>query len=131
VIPNKLLKSKQITILGKGQAGGKQIYFYFQKLGLNPTFIDSKTKNPDEITLQADIIISAVGKPDTLTNEKIKKGAIIIGIGISRSETGKLRGDFDEEDIASKANIYTPTPGGIGPVNVAMLMKNLIIATEK
>lgn len=125
------LKSKKIVILGKGATGGGPILKYFQKLGAPLIQIDSKTPNPDEILKKADIIISAVGKPDIITPEKIKKDAILIGVGIFRGEDEKLHGDYDEKQIKNIANFYTPTPGGVGPVNVAMLLKNLLAATKK
>lgn len=125
------LKSKNIIILGKGPTAGGPVLKYFRQLGLNPTKIDSKTQNPDELIKKADIIISAVGKPNIIIPEKIKKGAILIGVGIFRGEDGKLHGDYDEKKIKKIAGFYTPTPGGVGPVNVAMLMNNLVNSAEK
>ena len=124
------LKSQKTVILGKGPTGGGPILKYLNKLGINPTQIDSKTINI-ELLKNADIIISAVGKPNIITAEKIKKGAILIGVGIFRGKNGKLQGDYDEGSIEDTAGYYTPTPGGVGPVNVAMLMVNLLNSTIK
>ncbi len=124
------LKTKRIVVIGKGETGGKPIIEMLEKLGIKPTVIDSKTNNPQLITKQADIIISAVGKPNIITPEKIKKGIILISIGLHRENDGKLHGDYEENQIKDIASFYTPNPGGIGPINVAMLLMNLIEATE-
>src|SRR3989344_4453304 len=118
-------KSKKLTIIGKGETGGKPIIDMMRKMGIEPTVIDSKTPNAETITKTADIIISAVGKPNVLKPEMLKKGVILISIGLSKGKDGKLHGDYDEEKIKNIASFYTPTPGGVGPVNVAMLLKNL------
>jgi methylenetetrahydrofolate dehydrogenase (NADP+)/methenyltetrahydrofolate cyclohydrolase len=125
------LKSKNIVVLGKGATAGGPILKYLNKLSVNPTQIDSKTPSPDELIKKADIVISAVGKPNTITPEKIKKDVTLIGVGIFRGEDGKLHGDYDEANIKNIAGFYTPTPGGVGPVNVAMLLDNLLNTTEK
>lgn len=125
------LNSKKIVILGKGPTAGGPILKYLTKLGLKPTQIDSKTPNPDELIKKAGIVISAVGKPNIITPEKIKKGAILIGVGIFRGEDKKIHGDYNETDIKNIASFYTPTPGGVGPVNVAMLLDNLLNTAEK
>lgn len=125
------LQSKNIVIIGKGPTGGGPIIKYLKDLKLTPTIIDSRTENPKEILKQADIVISAVGRENTIKSEDLKQGAILIGVGILRGEDGKLHGDYDEQDVDKIASYYTPTPGGVGPVNVAMLMSNLLTATEK
>lgn len=124
------LKSKKIVLIGKGQTGGGPIISYLNKLDVTPIVIDSKTKSPEKITNEADILISAVGNKNAVTVENIKKGVILISVGINRDETKKLHGDYIEEAIKNKTQFYTPTPGGVGPVNVAMLMNNLIEAAQ-
>ncbi len=121
---------KEIVVIGKGETGGKPVTDALRKLGTDPKIIDSKTKNPNELTKNADIIISAVGKPEVIKPEMIKRGVILISVGLYRGEDGKLHGDYDEEKIKDIASFYTPTPGGVGPVNVAMLLKNLIQASK-
>jgi len=86
------------------------------------TIIDSSTTNRAEILASAEIVISAVGKPNVLSASEIKEGAIVVGVGMHRGQDDKLHGDYNEEDISTKAAFYTPVPGGIGPVNVAMLL---------
>ena len=103
----------------------------FKKLDLKPTVVDSKTPNPSEILKKADIIISAVGRENIIKPAILKKGVILIGVGIFRGLDGKLHGDYNEEEIESIAAYFTPTPGGVGPVNVAMLFENLLAAAEK
>ena len=93
--------------------------------------IHSQTKNPDVIIKSADIVISCVGKPNIVRRDNIRKDAILLSIGIWRDDNGKLHGDYDEDAIQHIASAYTPTPGGVGPVNVACLMQNLLQAVSK
>lgn len=125
------LKSKKVVILGKGETGGGPIIKRLKEQGIKLKVIDSKTKNSELITRNANIIISAVGKPNIIKPDMIKKGAILIGIGIHKGKDGKLHGDYDERKIKDKASFYTPTPGGVGPVNVACLLENLVKSVEK
>lgn len=125
------IQQKNVVVIGKGKTGGTPIINYFHSLGVQPLIIDSKTQDPDAITKQADIIVSTVGKPDVLTKDMIKKGSILIAIGMYKGEDGKLHGDYEEEDIENVAEVYTSVPGGVGPVNVAMLLANLIDAAEQ
>jgi methylenetetrahydrofolate dehydrogenase (NADP+) / methenyltetrahydrofolate cyclohydrolase len=124
------LKSQNIVVLGKGPTGGGPIIKLLNKLGVNPEIIDSKTDNPEELMKNADIIISSVGRENVVKPENIKKGVILIGVGILRGEDRKLKGDYDIDKIKDIAGYYTPTPGGVGPVNVAMLLDNLLEAAE-
>ncbi len=125
------LKSQNIVVLGKGPTGGGPIIKLLKKLGATPTIIDSKTVNPEKVMKKADVIIASIGREHVVNPENIKPGVILIGVGILRGKDGKLKGDYDEENIKDIAVFYTPTPGGVGPVNVAMLMENLITATER
>lgn len=125
------LGSKKIVVVGKGETGGGPIRSLFTKMGIGTRGIDSKTLNPNHITRQADIIISAVGKRRIIKSLAIKKGAILISVGLHKENDGKLHGDYEEREIKNIASFYTPSPGGVGPVNVAMLLKNLVTATEQ
>lgn len=127
---NNWLKSQNIVILGKGKIGGEPIISYIKTIGVLPIVIDSKTTNREDKLKQADIIISAVGKK-VINPECLKPGVILIGVGLYKDAEGSLQGDYDEEAIKNIASFYTPTPKGVGPVNVAMLMDNLITATER
>ena len=123
------LKSKKIAVIGKGITAGKPIINFFKDLGENIETIDTSTKNKEKILNQADIIISAVGKENVFDISDVKKGVILIGVGLHKESDGKFYGDFKEDNL-EKAAYYSPTPGGVGPVNVAMLMKNLVEAAE-
>lgn len=125
------LLSKHVVVMGKGKTGGQPIIDILREQGVAVQVIDSSTTHVAEITQEADIIITAVGKPHMLTPEMIKKDVILLGVGMSMDENGKFIGDYDEESIKDKASWYTPIPGGVGPVNVACLMENLVIAAEK
>lgn len=127
---NDWLIQQKICVIGKGITAGKPIINYLQKLGIKPLIIDSKTSNRDEILKNSDIIISAVGKPDVFKSLEIKNNAVLIGVGLHKEEDGKFHGDFNEEEINNIASFYSPTPGGVGPLNVSMLLKNLVKASE-
>lgn len=124
------LSTKNVVILGKGKAGGKPIIDLFRDYVLPLTVIDSKTKNVEKFTKKAQIIISAVGKEDIIKPQMLTKGVILIGVGMTINSKGKLKGDYTEENIKSIAATFTPVPGGVGPVNVACLLENLINACE-
>ena len=96
------------------------------------TICHSKTKNLCEITKNADIVISAIGKPKFVTENFIKDGAIVIDVGINRlPETNKICGDVDFESCLSKVSKITPVPGGVGPMTIAMLLYNVVKATKQ
>lgn len=122
------LKEKHIVIIGRGETAGVPIHRYLEKLHCRTSVTHSQTPHPEVVMKHADIIISCVGKERVVTKEQIKPGAIVISVGIWRDELGKLRGDYDETDIADTVSWYSPTPGGVGPINVACLMQNLLKA---
>ena len=124
------LKNKNIVVIGKGETGGRPIISTLKDIGIEPIVIDSKTINSNEITLNADIIICTVGKRNIINRSNIKQDVILIGVGMQKGEDEKLYGDYDEKEIEKIASYYTPIPGGVGPVNVAMLLKNLLLATK-
>lgn len=125
---NKYLKSKKIVLIGKGITAGKPIINLFNKLNIKTKVIDSKTKDKEKIIKSADIIITSVGKK-IIGKDDIKKTVLLIGVGMHVVD-GKLKGDYALEEIFDKASFYSPTPGGVGPVNVTMLMKNLVEGAE-
>ena len=94
------------------------------------TICHSKTKDLAGICRGADIIVSATGKVDTVTADMVKEGAIIIDVGMNRNAEGKLCGDVDFETVKEVAGAITPVPGGVGPMTIAMLMKNCITAAK-
>jgi methylenetetrahydrofolate dehydrogenase (NADP+)/methenyltetrahydrofolate cyclohydrolase len=128
---NISIKNKNTVIVGKGETAGKPIAAAFAKKQCATSIISSKTPNPVEIMKTADIIISCVGKQRVVTHGALKPGVILISVGLSRGEDGKLHGDYEEGEIKNIASFYTPTPGGVGPLNIASLMQNLVLATRK
>lgn len=124
-----LLSNQSILVVGKGGTAGTPVIEGLRKLGFDPIVIDSKTENRDKLFRSADIVISAVGKKNVIPVEILKEKSILIGVGI-HGEDGKLSGDFDQEKAREKNLIYTPTPGGVGPVNLAFLFKNLVKASK-
>jgi len=124
------LGGQTIVVIGKGETGGGPVIKALLAMHVTPKVVDSKTANPEELTKSADIIITAVGKTGVVNPSTIKKGVVLISVGLHKGEDGKLHGDYNEGEIADIASAYTPTPGGVGPVNVAMLLQNLLDATE-
>lgn len=122
------LQTKKIIVIGKGETAGTPIINHLRKKGTQLQIIDSQTENREELLKTADVIISAVGKENVFTKDDIKNDAVVIGVGLGTDDNGKLRGDFDQEEIEKVASAYSPTPGGVGPVNVAILMENLVKA---
>ncbi len=121
-------RNQSIVVMGRGETGGKPIAEALTAAGHHPSVVHSQTAHPETIIKQADIVISCVGKPHVITADSIKPGAILVSVGVWRDSDGKLHGDYEEDDIKDVASWYTPTPGGVGPVNVACLMQNLLKA---
>lgn len=121
------LSKKKIVVIGKGETAGGPMIKLLDKMELDFEVIDSSTNNPDKLIKNAEIIISAVGKENILNPGLLNKNQILIGIGLLMKE-GKLKGDYDPSEIENKVKYFTPTLGGIGPVNVSILMRNLIKA---
>ena len=94
------------------------------------TICHSRTRNLPEITKNADILVSAIGRPEFVTADMVKDGAVVIDVGINRTAEGKLKGDVDFENVSKKASYITPVPGGVGPMTIAMLMNNVVKASK-
>lgn len=125
------LKGKHCVILGRSNVVGKPLALLLLENDATVTICHSKTNNLKDICKMADIIIAAVGSPKFLTKDMVKEGAVIIDVGINRDKFGKICGDVDFENLKDKASYITPVPGGVGPMTVTMLMKNVILAAEK
>jgi methylenetetrahydrofolate dehydrogenase (NADP+)/methenyltetrahydrofolate cyclohydrolase len=95
------------------------------------TICHSKTANLSDETRQADILVAALGKPLMITKDFVKKGAVVIDVGISRADNGKLVGDVDFESVEPVASAITPVPGGVGPMTIATLLQNTLKAYKK
>lgn len=123
------LKGANVVILGRSNIVGKPLAQCLLNADATVTVCHSKTKNIEKITKNADIVISAIGKPKFVTKDMIKENAVVIDVGINRLETG-LVGDVDFEEVEKKASYITPVPGGVGPMTIAMLLHNVVIAAK-
>lgn len=133
----ELLKSKNIEIAGKncvvvGRSNivGKPMAMLLLHNNGTVTVCHSKTRDLAEVCRGADILVSAVGKAKFITADMVKPGAVVIDVGMNRDENGKLCGDVDFEAVEPKASYITPVPGGVGPMTIAMLLKNTIAAAK-
>lgn len=123
------LQNKSIVIAGRGPTGGAPIAKAFDTLQIPYVMTDSKTQNADNLYKNADIIITATGSK-IINKSNIKNGVVLLNVGL-RKENGILKGDYDEEEIQNIASFYTETPGGLGPLDVLYLYKNVIDATKQ
>lgn len=125
------LRGKVGAVMGSGRLVGKPIAIYFINQGATTTVLNEYSGEIDYFTKKADIIISGVGKPNSITSEMVKDGIVAIDCGTSEVQpevgqvSGKIVGDIDPE-VAKKASMFTPVPGGVGPLTVAMLFSNLV-----
>ncbi len=125
------ITGKQCVVIGRSNIVGKpQAMLLLQKNG-TVTVCHSKTKNLKEICLSADILVVAIGRAKFVTGDMIKEGSVVIDVGMDRDENGKLCGDVDFESAEKKAGYITPVPGGVGPMTIAMLMKNTLTAAKQ
>ena len=121
------IAGKHAVVLGRSNIVGKPVANLLLQRHATVTICHSKTTNLKEITLQADILIAAVGRPHFVGSEMVKEGAVVIDVGINRVD-GKLVGDVEFDPVAEKAAFITPVPGGVGPMTIAQLMKNTLKA---
>ncbi len=119
------LKEKNFLVMGFGMLVGRPVSYLLEKKGYKVAVARSKTANTNELLKNADVVISATGKPNIVTGEKIKPGSIIIDAGTSESEGG-IVGDVDFESVNKIASFVSPVPGGVGAVTVAMLLSNVV-----
>jgi len=115
---------KNVVVIGRGRLVGKPATLWAKSQGAVVTVIDKDTEDADSIMREADIIISGAGVPSLITPDKIKDGVIIFDAGTSE-EGGELKGDADQA-CASKCSLFTPVPGGVGPITIAILLRNLV-----
>jgi len=124
------LKGANVVILGRSNIVGKPLAQVLLNKDATVTICHSKTKNIEEITKKADILISAIGKAKFVKENMIKENAVVIDVGINRGQDGKLVGDVDFENVSKKASYITPVPGGVGPMTISMLLNNVVIAAK-
>ena len=135
------LNGKRCLVIGRSQIVGRPISILLSQskefCNATVTLAHSRTLNLNELTLDSDIIISAIGKPEFLTENMVKEGSIVIDVGISRvrdnnSKKGyKIVGDVDFKNVSKKTSFITPVPGGVGPMTIAMLLRNTLVACRK
>lgn len=126
---NILLSGKDVVIIGRGNIVGKPLALALENRNATVSLLHSKTKDMIKYTKSADIVVVACGVPKLLKRDMIKQGAVVIDVGISRTDTGII-GDIDFESIKDVASFVTPNPGGVGPMTVAMIIDNLIEMSE-
>ncbi len=118
------IESKIALVIGRSNIVGKPVSILLLNRNSTVIMTHTKTKNLENLTKTADILICAAGKKEMIKKEMIKENAVIIDVGITRDNDGKLKGDVDFNDVKEKASYITPVPGGIGPMTIAMLMEN-------
>lgn len=124
------ISGKECVVVGRSNIVGKPMAALLLRENGTVTICHSKTSDLKEVTKRADILIAALGKPKFINKDYIKKGAVVIDVGIHRMENNKLCGDVDYEDVVKQVSAITPVPGGVGPMTIAMLMKNLVESVE-
>ena len=122
------LKGKEAVVVGRSNIVGKPIALLLLAQHATVTICHSRTKDLPAVTRRADILIAAIGKANMIKADMVKDGVIVIDVGVNRLENGKLAGDVDFNEVAPKASFITPVPGGVGPMTIAMLMKNTLDA---
>ena len=125
------LTGKNVVILGRSNIVGKPLIHCCLNKNATVTSCHSKTQNLAQKAREADILISAIGKANFVTEDMVKENAVVIDVGINRLDNGKITGDVDFENVKEKASYITPVPGGVGPMTIAMLMNNVIKATKR
>lgn len=125
------VEGKNAVILGRSNIVGKPLIQCMLNKNATVTVCHSRTKNIEEITKKADILIAAIGKPKFVKESMVKDGAVVIDVGINRLEDGTIVGDVDFENVEKKASFITPVPGGVGPMTIAMLLSNVVKSAQK
>lgn len=125
------LKGKHAVVIGRSHIVGKPMALMFLDKNATVTICHSATVNLKAITLQADVIVAAVGKINILTKDMVKPGAVVLDVGMNRDSQGKLCGDVDFEGVSEIASYITPVPGGVGPMTITMLLQNTLDSAEK
>ena len=125
------LKGKHAVVIGRSNIVGKPMALMLLQKNATVTICHSATQDLKAITLQADVIVAAVGKRNVLTADMVKPGAVVLDVGMNRNEEGKLCGDVDFAGVEQVAGYITPVPGGVGPMTITMLLINTLEAAER
>ena len=124
------LRGKHAVVIGRSNIVGKPMALMLLQKNATVTICHSATRDLKAMTLQADVIVAAVGKRNVLTADMVKPGAVVIDVGMNRNDEGKLCGDVDYEGVKNVAGFITPVPGGVGPMTITMLLVNTLQAAE-
>lgn len=125
------IAGKHAVVVGRSNIVGKPMALLLLRENATVTVCHSRTKNMEEITRQADILVAAVGKAKMIKKEHVKPGAVVVDVGINRLDTGKLAGDVDFDDVLDTAGVITPVPGCVGPMTITMLLRNTLESAER
>lgn len=125
------LKGKHAVVIGRSNIVGKPMALMLLQQNATVTICHSATGNLKDITLQADVIVAAVGKRNVLTADMVKPGAVVLDVGMNRNDEGKLCGDVDFEGLKEIAGYISPVPGGVGPMTIAMLLVNTLKSAQR
>jgi methylenetetrahydrofolate dehydrogenase (NADP+)/methenyltetrahydrofolate cyclohydrolase len=125
------LKGKHAVVLGRSNIVGKPMALMLLQKDATVTVAHSHTQNLKALTLQADVIVAAVGKRNVLTADMVKPGAVVLDVGMNRNDEGKLCGDVDFEGVKNVASFITPVPGGVGPMTITMLLANTLESAQR
>ena len=120
------IEGKRAVVVGRSNIVGKPVAKLLLDRNATVVIAHSRTKDLKAMTLQADVLVVAVGRPNMVTGDMVKPGAVVIDVGINRTDDGKLCGDVDFVDARLRASWITPVPGGVGPMTIAMLMENTV-----
>ncbi len=118
-------KGKNVAVFGQGVLIGKPISHWLEQQGAEVSRIRSTTENPEKLSIEADIIVAGVGKPGLIMGDMVQEGVMVIDFGYGKKD-GKMLGDIDSESVLPKASLITPVPGGVGPVLIVAVLKNLL-----
>jgi len=125
------LRGKHAVVIGRSNIVGKPMALMLLAQNATVTICHSATADLKAMTLQADVIVAAVGKRNVLTADMVKPGAVVLDVGMNRNDEGKLCGDVDYAGVSQVAGFITPVPGGVGPMTIAMLLVNTVEAAER
>jgi methylenetetrahydrofolate dehydrogenase (NADP+)/methenyltetrahydrofolate cyclohydrolase len=125
------LRGKHAVVIGRSNTVGKPMALLLLQANATVTICHSGTEDLGVHTRQADIVVAAVGRRNTLTADMVKPGAIVIDVGINQDENGKLCGDVDFANVKEVAGYISPVPGGVGPMTIAMLLANTLESAER
>ena len=124
------VSGKKAVVMGRSNIVGKPMAMLLLHENATVEITHSRTQNLADITKEADILVAAIGKAKFVKADMVKEGAVVIDVGMNRDENGKLCGDVDFDDVKDKCSFITPVPGGVGPMTIAMLMKNTLTAAK-